>query len=134
MISWDLLAGVRRQIEAHGPKRRSSMPQWWNVPPPPRQHRAEEEAPNDPDMHFSADAQARWIKNGIEDHAGLQRLSSRPIAGLRVRISALARIRLCYAQYSLIIRTWTIPPMRFAPTGSALNAFWTGVDRRKCGS
>ncbi|MBD0865973.1 MAG: hypothetical protein GDA36_10430 [Rhodobacteraceae bacterium] len=49
MIFWP---GVAVSIGDHGPKR-------WKVPPPPRQ-------PNDPGVHFSADTQARWVRNGAK--------------------------------------------------------------------
>ncbi|MBD0866257.1 MAG: hypothetical protein GDA36_12060 [Rhodobacteraceae bacterium] len=58
----DLPAGVCRQIGDHGPKRCKMLPT-------PRQpYRAEEvtpdDPPDDPDVHFSVDAQARWVKKG----------------------------------------------------------------------
>lgn len=72
----DLLAEVCRQLEGHGLKLRAaeaalidatlidsaSRPRTHLVASP--QDRAEGEADNCPDMHFSADRDARWVKKG----------------------------------------------------------------------
>ncbi|MBD0864801.1 MAG: hypothetical protein GDA36_03910 [Rhodobacteraceae bacterium] len=70
----DLLTGVCRQIEDHGSKR-------WKVPPGSHidapQNRAEAEAPEDPDVHFSADTQARGSGNGAKRMPGDKMTSRR---------------------------------------------------------
>ncbi|MBD0865482.1 MAG: hypothetical protein GDA36_07690 [Rhodobacteraceae bacterium] len=73
----DLLAKVYRQIGDHGLQR-------WKVPPRPGSHidapqdRAKVQAPDDLleyppddlDMHFSADTQARWVRNSAKRTPG----------------------------------------------------------------
>ncbi|MBD0865347.1 MAG: hypothetical protein GDA36_06935 [Rhodobacteraceae bacterium] len=40
------------------------------------QDRAEVQAPDDPDMHFSADTQARWVRNGLKSTPGYKMTSN----------------------------------------------------------
>jgi len=71
----DLLAEVCRQIEVHGLKLKegeavivdatlveSAARPRTHIEAP--QDRAEDETPDDPDVHFSADPDARWVKKG----------------------------------------------------------------------
>ena len=77
----DLLAEVGRQIEGHGLKLKAAeaaiidatlvtsaaRPRTYIDPP---QDRAEGDIPGAPDMHFSADADARWVKKGSKSTLG----------------------------------------------------------------
>ncbi len=77
----DLLAEVCRQLEDHGLKLKmaeaaiidatlvasAARPRTYIDPP---QDRAEGDIPDAPDMHFSADADARWIKKGSKSTLG----------------------------------------------------------------
>lgn len=77
----DLLAEVCRQIEAHGLKLKeaeaaiidatlveSAARTRTHIEAP--QDRAEDEAPDEPDVNFSADPDARWIKKGSKSTLG----------------------------------------------------------------
>ena len=77
----DLLAEVCRQIEAHGLKLKEAEAAIIDATliasaARPRTHidapkdRSEGEAPDDPQMHFSADADARWVKKGSKSTLG----------------------------------------------------------------
>jgi len=65
----DLLAEVCRQIEEHGLKVKRAEAAIESAARP-RKHivapedRAEDDAPDDPIEHFSADPDARWVKKG----------------------------------------------------------------------
>jgi len=77
----DLLAEVCRQLEGHGLKLKeapaaiidatlieSAARPRNHIDPP--QDRAEDEAPDAPDVHFSADPEARWVKKGSKSTLG----------------------------------------------------------------
>ena len=77
----DLLAEVCRQIEGHGLKLKEAEAAIIDATlvesaARPRTHidapedRAEGEAPDDPQMHFSADPDARWVKKGSKSTLG----------------------------------------------------------------
>jgi IS5 family transposase len=77
----DLLAEVCRQIEEHGLKLKEADAAIIDATlvesaARPRTHidapedRAEDEAPDDPQMHFSADPDARWVKKGAKSTLG----------------------------------------------------------------
>lgn len=77
----DLLAEVCRQIEDQGLKLKEAEAAIIDATlvdsaARPRTHieapedRAEDEAPDDPDMHFSADPDARWVKKGSKSTLG----------------------------------------------------------------
>jgi IS5 family transposase len=79
----DLLAEVCRQLEGHGLKLKaaqaaiidatlieSAAPPRNHIDPP--QDRAEDEAPDVPDVHFSADPDARWVKKGSKSTLGFK--------------------------------------------------------------
>ena len=77
----DLLAEVCAQIEAHGLKLREAEAAIIDATlvdsaARPRTHidaphdRAEDEAPDNPDVHFSADPDARWVKKGSKSTLG----------------------------------------------------------------
>lgn len=77
----DLLAEVCRQIEGHGLKLKEAEAAIIDATlvetaARPRTHveapqdRAESEAPDDPDVHFSADPDARWVKKGSKSTLG----------------------------------------------------------------
>ena len=77
----DLLAEVCRQIEAHGLKLREADAAIIDATliesaARPRTHidapqdREEGEAPDDPEVHFSADPDARWVKKGSQSTLG----------------------------------------------------------------
>ncbi len=77
----DLLAEVCRQIEAHGLKLKeaeaaiidatlvesAAWPRTSYRRAP--EDRAEGEAPDDPQMYYSADPDARWVKKGPNPHS-----------------------------------------------------------------
>lgn len=77
----DLLSEVCRQIEAHGLKLKeaeaaiidatliesAARPRTYIEAP---QDRAEGDTPDDPDVHFSADPDARWVKKGSKSTLG----------------------------------------------------------------
>ncbi len=76
-----LLAEVCRQIEAHGLKLKEAQAAIIDATliesaARPRSHieapqdRAEGDTPDDPDVHFSADAEARWVKKGSKSTLG----------------------------------------------------------------
>jgi len=77
----DLLAEVCRQLEEHGLKPKAaaiidatlieSAARPRNHIDPP-QDRAEDEAPDAPDVHFSADPDARWVKKGAKSTLGFK--------------------------------------------------------------
>ena len=77
----DLLAEVCRQLEDHGLKLRAAQAAIIDATlvesaARPRSHidpprdRAEEDTPDAPDMHFSADPDARWVKKGTKSTLG----------------------------------------------------------------
>lgn len=79
----DLLAEVCRQLEGHGLKLKeasaaiidatlieSAARPRNHIDPP--QDRAEDEAPDAPDVHFSADPDARWVKKGSKSTLGFK--------------------------------------------------------------
>ncbi len=77
----DLLAEVCRQIEGHGLKLKEAEAAIIDATlvesaARPRTHieapqdRAEDDAPDDPQMHYSADPDARWIKKGPKSTLG----------------------------------------------------------------
>lgn len=77
----DLLAEVCRQIEAHGLKLKKAEAAIIDATliesaARPRTHidapqdRAEGDAPDDPELHFSADPDARWVKKGSKSTLG----------------------------------------------------------------
>ena len=77
----DLLAEVCAQIEAHGLKLKEAEAAIIDATlvesaARPRTHieapqdRAENEAPEDPDVHFSADPDARWVRKGSKSTLG----------------------------------------------------------------
>lgn len=79
----DLLAEVCRQLEEHGLKLKvaaaaiidatlieSAARPRNHIDPP--QHRAEDEAPDAPDVRFSADPDARWVKKGAKSTLGFK--------------------------------------------------------------
>jgi IS5 family transposase len=79
----DLPAEVCRQIEGHGLKLKeasaaiidatlieSAARPRNHIDPP--QERAEDEAPDAPDVHFSADPDARWVKKGSKSTLGFK--------------------------------------------------------------
>ena len=77
----DLLAEVCRQIEAHGLKLKEAEAAIIDATliesaARPRTHieapqdRAEGDAPDDPELHFSADPDARWVKKGSKSTLG----------------------------------------------------------------
>ena len=81
VIHDDLLAEVCRQIEEHGLKLKaaeaaiidatlmeSAARPRTHIDPP--EDRAEGDAPDDPQMHFSADPDARWVKKGSKSTLG----------------------------------------------------------------
>ena len=83
----DRAVGVCRQIEDHGPQQRSSTPHWCKVPPRPSSYtdapqnrtKAEEapsDPPDDPGVHFSADTQARRVRNGSKRTPGYKMKSN----------------------------------------------------------
>jgi IS5 family transposase len=76
-----LLSEVCRQIEGHGLKLKEAEAAIIDATlvesaARPRTHveapqdRAEGDAPDDPDLHFSADAEARWVKKGSKSTLG----------------------------------------------------------------
>ena len=79
----DLLAEVCRQLEEHGLKLKAaaaaiidatlieSAARPRNHIDPPRDQ-AEDEAPDAPDVHFSADPDARWVKKGVKSTLGFK--------------------------------------------------------------
>lgn len=77
----DLLAEVCRQIEGHGLKLKQAEAAIIDATlvesaARPRTHveapqdRAEGDAPDDPELHFSADPEARWVKKGSKSTLG----------------------------------------------------------------
>ncbi len=84
----DLLAEVCRQIEGHGLKLKEAEAAIIDATlvesaARPRTHidapedRAEGEAPDDPQMHFSADPDARWVKKGSKSTLGYKAFARR---------------------------------------------------------
>ncbi len=79
----DLLAEVCRQLEGHGLKLKAAQAAIIDATliesaARPRNHidpsqdRAEDEAPDAPDVHFSADPDARWVKKGSKSTLGFK--------------------------------------------------------------
>ncbi|WRQ48125.1 transposase [Rhodobacterales bacterium FZCC0083] len=92
----DLLAEVCRQIEAHGLKLKEAEAAIIDATleesaARPRTHidapedRAEGEAPDDPQMYYSADPDARWVKKGPNPHSATRPLPARMRKDLSIR-------------------------------------------------
>ncbi len=95
----DLLAEVCRQLEGHGLKLKkgeavivdatlveaAARPRTYVEAP---QDRAEGDAPDDPEVHFSADPEARWVKKGSKSTLGFKAFARTDEEGFIDRVHA----------------------------------------------
>ncbi len=95
----DLLAEVCRQIEGHGLKLKEAEAAIIDATlveaaARPRAHveapqdRAEGDVPDDPEVHFSADAEARWVKKGSKSTLGYKAFARTDEDGFIDRVHA----------------------------------------------
>ncbi len=95
----DLLAGVCRQIEAHGLKLKEAEAAILDATlvesaARPRTHiavpedRAEGDTPDDPEVHFSTDPDARWVEKGAKSTLGHKAFARTDEEGLVDKVHA----------------------------------------------